>query len=69
MAKKRDLPWVDRLRELPADASLRAKVAAVVYCGGVSGEHPGGKTYYCCEKVDALLALFTAAGGNTGEVE
>ena len=61
MAKKRDLPWADRLRELPADASLKAKIAAVVYCGGVSGEHRRDKTYYCCEKVDALLALFAAA--------
>ena len=58
MGKKREeRPWEERLRNLPPDADLRAKAEAIVYCGGASGEHPRGRTYYCCEKVDALLAL------------
>ncbi len=61
--KKRndERPWEERLRGLPAGAGLREKVEAVVYCGGLSGEHPRGQVYYCCEKVETLLRLFREA--------
>ena len=50
--------WKQALEGLPADASLQARIEAVVVCGRVSGEHdPERVPYYCCEKVDALLAM------------
>ena len=56
MSTPRD--WELRLAALPTNATLQARIEAIVYCGRMSGEHQhDAGPYYCCEKVDALMAL------------